>query len=179
MSRKTASAFATALVLLTAAAVAFVPQLEASAATKPAPPKPGKPPGKASALAFDNYPPSPNDDVVLRWDEATLGAIRTTKPGPTVVARALAVVHTAMYDAWAPYDAVAVGTRLGGTLRRPAEERLPEFKSKAISYAAYRAASDLFPAKAGDFTKFMTMLGYDPNDASTDTTTPQGIGNVT
>jgi hypothetical protein len=179
MSRKTASAFATALVLLTAAAVAFVPQLDASAATKPAPPKPGKPPGKASALAFDNYPPSPNDDVVLRWDEATLGAIRTTKPGPTVVARALAVVHTAMYDAWAPYDPVAVGTQLGGTLRRPAAERTSEYKSKAISYAAYRAATDLFPGQANDFTGFMTILGYDPADNSTDTTTPQGIGNVT
>jgi hypothetical protein len=117
--------------------------------------------------------------VVLRWDEATLAAIRATKPGPTVVARALAVVHTAMYDAWAPYDAVAVGTRLGGTLRRPATERFPEFKSKAISYAAYRAATDLFPAKASDFAAFMTILGYDPDDASTDTTTPQGIGNVT
>ncbi|MEV6489068.1 vanadium-dependent haloperoxidase, partial [Actinoplanes sp. NPDC051633] len=91
----------------------------------------------------------------------------------------LAVVHTAMYDAWAPYDAVAVGTRLGGTLRRPATERLPEFKSKAISYAAYRTATDLFPAKASDFAAFMTILGYDPDDASTDTATPQGIGNVT
>ena len=84
-----------------------------------------------------------------------------------------------MYDAWAPYDPVAVGTRLGGTLRRPAAERLAEYKSKAISYAAYRAATDLFPAKTGDFAAFMTILGCDPNDASTDTTTPQGIGNVT
>jgi len=80
--------------------------------------------------------PSPTDEVVLRWDEATLAAIRATKPGPTVVAaRALAVVHTAMYEAWAQYDAAAVGAGLGGTLRRPATERLPEFKSKAISFA--------------------------------------------
>jgi hypothetical protein len=179
MSRKIVHALVAILVAIGAGAMVFGSQLAANAATKPAPPKPGMPPGKPSSLNFDQYPPSANDDVVLRWDEATLAAIRATKPPPTVVARALAVVHTAMYDAWAPYDAVAVGTRLGGTLRRPAEERLPEFKSKAISYAAYRAASDLFPAKAGDFTTFMTVLGYDPNDASTDTTTPQGIGNVT
>src|SRR4051812_27374031 len=145
MSKRTSNAFMAALVLVVSSAMVFGPQLAAGAKEKPAPPKPGKPPGKASALAFDQYPPSPNDDVVLRWDEAVLGAIRTVKPGPTVVARALAITHTAMYDAWAPYDPAAVGTQLGGTLRRPAAEWTVEYKSKAISYAAYRAATDLFP----------------------------------
>jgi hypothetical protein len=37
--------------------------------------------------------------VVLRWDEQTLAAIRALKSGPTINARALAIVHTAMYDA--------------------------------------------------------------------------------
>ena len=114
--------------------------------------------------------------MVLRWDEATLRAVRATRPGPTVVARALAVVHTAMYDAWAPYDAVAVGTRLGGSLRRPAEERTLQFKSKAMSYAAYRALTSVFPTRAGDFSAFMTALGYDPADPGTDPTSPQAIG---
>jgi hypothetical protein len=155
-------------------------QTGASAAkAPPPPPKPVKPIGKSATLPFDQYGPSATDDVVLRWDEETLTAVRATKPAPTVVARALAVVHTAMYDAWAPYDPVAVGTRLGGSLRRPADERTAAYKSKAISYAAYRALVDLFPARAGDFTTFLAALGYDPADASTDTTTPQGIGNVT
>jgi Domain of unknown function (DUF6851)/VCPO second helical-bundle domain len=157
-----------------------VTQADASAAkAPPPPPKPVKPIGKAATLAFDQYGPAATDDVVLRWDEETLTAIRATKPAPTVVARALAVVHTAIYDAWAPYDATAVGTRLGGTLRRPADERTADYKSKAISYAAYRALLDLFPARSADFTAFMTALGYDPADTGTDTTTPQGIGNVT
>ena len=169
--------FVSVLGMVVAVLVAAVGlQTAASAAKEPAPPKPAKPPGKASALPFDQFPPSATDDVVLRWDEATLAAVRAVKPGPTVVARALAVVHTAMYDAWAPYDAVAVGTRLGGSLRRPAEEGTAEFKSKAISYAAYRALVDLFPAQTADFTAFMTMLGYDPADPATDLTTPQGIG---
>jgi hypothetical protein len=157
-----------------------VVQAGASAAKSPPPlPKPGKPIGKGSALPFDQFGPSATDDVVLRWDEETLTAVRATKPPPTVVARALAVVHTAIFDAWAPYDATAVGTRLGGSLRRPADERTVAYKSEAISYAAYRALLDLFPARAADFTAFMTTLGYDPADASTDTTTPVGIGNVT
>src|SRR5438132_1560269 len=40
-----------------------------------------------------------------------------------MVARGLAIVQTCVYDAWAAYDDVAIGTRLGGSLRRPAGER--------------------------------------------------------
>ena len=178
MWKKRSPALVAILMMVVTGAMVVGSELAADAGGKPSAPKPGKPPGKASSLNFDQFPPSPTDDVVLRWDEATLAAIRATKPGPTVVARALAVVHTAMYDAWTAYDPAAVGTQLGGTLRRPVTERTVEYKSKAISYAAYRAAADLFPAKADDFAAFMTILGYDPSDSSTDTTTPQGIGNV-
>src|SRR5207245_9196976 len=44
------------------------------------------------------------DNVTIQWDNAALQAIRVTKPGPPIVARALAIVHTTMYDAWAAYD---------------------------------------------------------------------------
>lgn len=57
--------------------------------------------------------------VVTQWNDAILEAIRTTHPGPPIVARSLAIVHTCMYDAWAAYDNVAGGTRLGGLFRRP------------------------------------------------------------
>ena len=157
----------------------FSPAPIASAKEQPPPPpKPVKPLGPKSGINFDTWGPAATDDVVLKWDEQTLAEIRATRPGPTVVARALAVVHTAMYDAWAAYDATAVGTRLGGTLRRPADERTVDYKSKAISYAAYRALLDLFPTRAGDITGFMTALGYDPADASTDPTTSAGVGNL-
>ncbi len=140
-------------------------------------PLPALPIGPGPLYPMDNYGPTPNDDVVLKWDEQSLMAIRQFKAGPTIAARALAIVHTSMYDAWAAYDATAVGTRLGGSLRRPAAERTLERKSEAISYAAYRALLNLFPAKAGDFRAFLTALGYDPDDASTDPATPAGVGN--
>src|SRR5919201_4827434 len=160
-------------------AVAITPIHFARAGTKePPPPKPAKPKGPASTFSFNQYGPSPYDDVVLRWGEEALTAVRATKPGPTVVARALAIVHTATYDAWAAYDAKALGTRTGGSLRRPANEYTVNYKSKAISYAAYRVLLDLFPSRASDFSGFMTALGYDPGDASTDPTLPQGIGNT-
>jgi hypothetical protein len=53
-----------------------------------------------------------------------------------MIARALAVCHTCVFDAWAAYDRVAVGTRLGGELRRPPRERTLANKSKAISFAS-------------------------------------------
>ena len=57
-----------------------------------------------------------------------------------MVSRALAIMHTCMYDAWAAYDSTAKGTRLGASLRRPANERTLANKQKAISFAAYLAA---------------------------------------
>jgi hypothetical protein len=124
-------------------------------------------------------PPVPEgESVVLQWNDVNLQAIRDTKPGPPQTARALAIVHTAMYDAWAAYDAVAVGTRYGGDLRRPSEEHTPGRKSEAISYAAYRALTDQYPSQEGVFRAKMTALGYDPDNDSTDRTTPAGIGNV-
>src|SRR5690242_10162652 len=60
-----------------------------------------------------------DDNVVIQWDNATLQAVRVSKISPPAVARALAIVHTCMFDAWAAYDSKAVGTQLGATLRRP------------------------------------------------------------
>ncbi len=57
---------------------------------------------------------------------------------PPFGGRTLAVVHNAMYDAWAACDAKAVGTRFGGGLRRPAAERTEANKRKAVSFAAHR-----------------------------------------
>jgi hypothetical protein len=97
-----------------------------------------------------------------------------------MAARALAVVHTCMYDAWAAYDDRAVGTQLSGALRRPESERTQRNKEEAVSYAAYRALVDVLPADTESVYKpLMKQLGYDPNDNSTDIETPAGIGNVT
>jgi hypothetical protein len=119
-----------------------------------------------------------SNNVVLQWDNAALQAIRVARPGPPIVARALAIVHTAIYDAWAAYDDPAVGTRLGGTLRRPGIEHTPSNKSEAVSFAAYRALVDLFPTQTAAFNEVIVSLGYDPANFSTDVTTAAGVGNV-
>lgn len=97
---------------------------------------------------------------------------------PTIISRQMAIPMTAMYDAWAAYDEKAVGTRLGNRLRRPAPERTPQNRAKAIAYATYRALVDLFPTDKAWLGESMRKMGYDPADTSTDVTTPQGIGNA-
>src|SRR6266566_4856092 len=79
---------------------------------------------------------SPRDSVVLLWNEAFLQGVRESKLGPPMVARALAIVHTCMYDAWAAYDRQAIGTSSSGSLRRPARERTLANRVQAISFAA-------------------------------------------
>src|SRR5215211_1067917 len=116
--------------------------------------------------------PSKGDNVVLLWNEELLQSIRANPAGtgPTITARALGVAHTAMFDAW------AVGTRYGKSLRRPVIERTPENKAKAISFAAYAALVDLFPSRQGDFALQMKELGY-ATDGS-DTSMPATIGTM-
>jgi hypothetical protein len=124
-------------------------------------------------------PPTTHDNAVLRWNAVLLEAVRTARMPPPMTARALAIAHTCMFDAWAAYDRRADGTRFGGTLRRPTPERTPANKTSAVSYAAHRALSDLFPTQIGRFDATLRDLGLDPLDGSTDVATPAGIGHTT
>ena len=99
----------------------------------------------ASTVSLVHRTPAPDfkPSAAYRWLDFTLeasgrDAVRN-KPRPTVLSRTDAIVLTAMYDAWAAYDDKAVGTRLGGKLRRPKAERTEANKEKAIAFAAYRA----------------------------------------
>lgn len=87
------------------------------------------------------------ETIVTKWNDAALEAIRVTHPGPPIVARALAITHTCMFDAWTAYDKKAKGTQLDSHLRRPENEHTMANKSKAVSYAAHRCLSDLFLRK--------------------------------
>ena len=117
-------------------------------------------------------------NVVLQWNDSALQTVRFLHPGPTIVARALAITHTCMFDAWAAYDDKASATVLGKTLRRPANERTDKNKKQAISVAAFRCLSDLFPGEVARYATVMSELGYDPGDVSKDPRTPSGIGNL-
>jgi membrane-associated phospholipid phosphatase len=135
--------------------------------------------GRTGGTAASHLPATvAGDNVVLVWGEACLQSIRDTKHGPPMTARTLAIVHTAMYDAWAAYHPAATGTRLGGALRRPAGEHTTANKAEAVSYAAYRALVDLFPDRTDIFDALLRQLGYNPANTTLDVATPAGIGNT-
>lgn len=111
------------------------------------------------------------------WNEALIDSVSNSTIGPPANARAMAKVHSAIFEAWAAYDAVADGPRMGQALRRPANERTQENKEIAISYAAYRTLVNVFPGRASQLRQKMVDLGLNPDDNSTNLATPVGIGN--
>jgi len=129
---------------------------------------------RSSTFAAKPPPSSGTPNAAVQWDNAGLQAIRDVSPGPTIGSRALAIMHTCMYDAWATYDKNAVPTRPNGIPR----QKSPKDVTEAVSYAAYRALMDLFPSDASVFNSLMQSLGFDPNNTSTDITTQAGVGNV-
>ena len=110
---------------------------------------------------------------MLVWNQQLLDTIKETKTGPTIAARALAVVHTAIYDAWAAYDPVAIDTRqrlrANTELRQPAAERTLDNKNRAVSFAAYAVLVDLFPARQDSYAQQMADLGYAIEGSDTST----------
>jgi len=116
-------------------------------------------------------------DIAL---EATAREHERSAARPTIGSRMLAIVLFATYEAWAAYDAKAVGTQLGDQLRRPREERTLANKEKAITYASYRALLFEFPEDEKWITEEYRKFDkdFDPNDKSTDLKTPQGVGNA-
>ena len=114
-------------------------------------------------------------DVAL---EATAREHERNGARPTIGSRMLAIITTAMYDAWAPYDDKAVGTRLGAKVRRPESERTLANKETAVAYAAYRTMLFIFPEDAEWISEQMRKRGLDPEDATTDLSKPQGVGNA-
>jgi hypothetical protein len=118
------------------------------------------------------------DSVVTDWNAMFLQAVRDSKLGPPMVARAAAILHTCIYDAWACYDDTANGTVYGGDLRRPLLERIRQNREQAIDYAAYRAMVDLFPLDKASYDAYMARANLNPADLNTKACCPIGIGNL-
>ncbi|HEU5060675.1 MAG TPA: vanadium-dependent haloperoxidase [Kofleriaceae bacterium] len=142
----------------------------------------GRAPGGKTQASIEHRAANPAPTAAYRWIdimlEATGREVDRVGARPTIISRQMAIAVTAMYDAWAAYDERAVGTRFKGALRRPAAERTQANKEKAIAHAMYRALVDLFPGDRDWLADQMRREGHDPNDDSTDRTTPVGIGNL-
>ena len=122
--------------------------------------------------------------LTLQWNQLSLEAIRCSKTSPPLAARALAMVHTAIYDAWSVYNKTAISTSTVHYIKiLEAKHCTKENIHKAFSYAAYRVLADLFwlalpPENKNMFRDFMCSLDYDPEDTTLDIREPQGVGNM-
>jgi uncharacterized protein DUF6851/vanadium-dependent haloperoxidase-like protein len=136
--------------------------------------------GPKAMFQLTDFGPRDDDNAALKWSEQTLKVIRMTKLPPTAVSRALAIIQTSVYDAWAAYDPVADPVYDAGWQRRPADERNLSNKGMAVSYAAYRSLLDLFPAQEQVITDLMVVgLKLDAGYVSTDVSdqSPAAVGN--
>ncbi len=139
-------------------------------------------PAPGGLLVHRAPPPDFEPSATYQWLDFLLEAsgreVDRNRPRPTILSRTMAIVLTAMYDAWAAYDERAVGTRLHDRLRRPAQERTPANKERAIAYAAYRSLLFVYPEDADWIREQFRSRGFDPDDDSTDPGSPEGIGNA-
>jgi hypothetical protein len=133
----------------------------------------------AMLLLLESAAAASADTVSVYWDNVALDYIHQTNSAAPTVARMLAIMHAAMYDAWTAYDPIAVPSRANGILKRPPEETTDANKIEAISFAAHKALVALLPSMASSINTALTRLGYDLEDVdSADTSTPPGVGNV-
>lgn len=132
------------------------------------------------AVAIDWYTPKPEYSIARNWNERILEGIRMDTPHPPVHARNLLSFSVCMYDAWAAYDTNAVGFIYRG---KHTATDVAAARREAISYAMYRmmlerhAYSRTATNQATANPNFMAALGYDPENASRDPSTPAGLGN--
>ncbi|MCB9656081.1 MAG: vanadium-dependent haloperoxidase [Sandaracinaceae bacterium] len=140
-------------------------------------PEPVTPPSTTCpAAAVDVFP---SGTIARRWSEQLLNSIRRDIPHPPKHARNLLHVSIAMYDAWAAFDATAVGVVVDETHTAT----MPSDVDTAISYAALRVLQHRYTTAVGGamsldcYARFMDVLGLDPDDETAVGDTPIAIGN--
>jgi membrane-associated phospholipid phosphatase len=101
--------------------------------------------------------------IVTEWLDEVLPAAKEVAWEPTVGARFLAIVHSAMYDAWTAYDPVAVGYVTGSQLRGQGGLNNEANKREAISHATFTVLTVFAPQRRRALVERMQALGYDPN----------------
>ncbi len=129
-----------------------------------------------------NEEPRGVENIAYKWGKMALDATANDterfKPRPTITSRYLGLIFVAIFDAWSRYDTKAIPVYLKDVARRPSEESNLKNKEIAISYAAFGAMREYYYSDTEVFRSFMKELGLDPDNISTDPSTPEGIGNL-
>ena len=116
--------------------------------------------------------------VVPNVVPAVYESVSSSTGNATLVLRITTFVTNAWFDATAPYHDTAVGvySSLG---RRPAtESQTHRNMNIALIHASYHVLLGLIPEQEQRWRKMLLDVGLDPDNASEDITTPEGIGNL-
>ena len=97
----------------------------------------------------------------VHWDKAVQEAVTAEKSGPTIGSRASAMVHTAIYDAWAAGDDTADGVHYDADV-----DWTDEQIAVAMSHAAHAVLTFLFPHRIEEFNGKLDELGLAVHDPS-------------
>ncbi len=96
----------------------------------------------------------------------------------TLVLRVTTLVTNAWFDATVPYAAPAVGV-YSHLPHRPADEAATNANLNiALLHASYQVLIRLLPDQRAIWRTMLSDVGLDPDDTSTDLSSPVGIGNV-
>jgi hypothetical protein len=132
----------------------------------------------SSAHAFDCPVGAPNicaPATVI--DFAVDKLLETVAPGDApLILRTTTLVAAGWFDAIAPYSANAVGVH--SDLGRLPTSGGDSERNIAIMYASHEVLNSLMPQFAGHWDAMMGVWQLDPDDNSTDVSTPIGVGNV-
>ncbi len=128
-------------------------------------------------LAQTTSPLSGQGSIVLQWNDVALKAVSLKARKVPATARALYMLHQAMYDAWSLYDATALPVYLDPTLKRPTEEHTEANQAAAVSQAAFTVLVSLFSEferASQSFSNTLDELGYAPYSSGENT--PDHLG---
>ncbi len=134
--------------------------------------------GSGGTTPLPTPAPSVNNTAAMVWTDAMLDSIRNSTIGPPANSRAIALITTAMYDAWATLDPTAVAVYTPDETMTVTVPNTPQNQDIAVSYAAFRVAADLFPHRRAQLEQVMRDRGLDPYNGTTGPDSAVGIGNM-
>jgi hypothetical protein len=118
-----------------------------------------------------------NASSVAVWNQTALNVIRLRGLPPPANARALSMLNTGMFDAWAAYDSKAIPITVGAPNKQTiGAADSAQAKAAATSVAAYRVLVDIFPNQKSVLDATLAKQNIALTDALN--SSPIGIGNT-
>lgn len=115
--------------------------------------------------------------IIPIGSEVVIDDISPNASDPSLLLRITAMSSNAWFDAIAPYHPTARGVYTN-IPNRPSSERTDENRNVAMLYASFHVYNSLMPHRLTKWKNMLLDVGLDPEDNSTNLTSPVGIGNL-